>query len=150
MIFIYRHGEKAPTSNCLSAMGMVRGECIGKIHARDECAFYTIAPVPPYKHIAPIQTASVACTVACKNLTVLPNYIAIPRVHWGRILVVVWYHGEIGTALENIAEKVKTAETRLHSEDRSVSKDQLDAMQQLAARYHVQLEQIKETKILPL
>lgn len=100
MIFIYRHGEKANASNCLSALGIVRGEHIGKTHARDECAFYTMAPVPPYKHIAPIQTASVACTVACKNLTVLPNYTAIPRGHFGRILVVVWYHGEIGAALD--------------------------------------------------
>lgn len=95
MIYMYRHGEKTKSSNCLSDMGIHRGELIGKIHLADECNVYTVAPAIPYKHVAPIQTASVACTVMHKTLHVLSHYTDVPRNHDSRTYVVVWHRGEI-------------------------------------------------------
>ena len=102
MIYIYRHGEKTRSSNCLSDMGIHRGELIGKIHLPDECNVYTVAPTPPYKHVAPVQTASVACTVMNKTLHVLPDYTGVPCYHHSRTYVVVWHHGEIPAIMRHL------------------------------------------------
>lgn len=124
MIYIIRHQQGDINTNCLSLSGVQNTKRIADIllkkinHGQCFRSVYTVLP-DTYKHIRPIQTASLLCSymnrrlccysvVTCKNTHVIvSDLLTISDLKLLDILI-VWHHGDIGNLVNALVPEHET------------------------------------------
>lgn len=124
MIYIIRHQQGEHNTNCLSSSGVRHTKRIADILLKkinhNQCfrSVYTLLP-EAYKHIRPIQTASLLCSymnrqsccysvVTCKNTQVIANDLL--KISDLKLLdiIIVWHHGDMGNLVDALVPYYKT------------------------------------------
>lgn len=124
MIYVIRHQEGAPMSNCLSKQGLENTRRIGTFFSRkhklqNNDVFKTVYTITPhaFKHVRPIQTASMLCShlngafydakfsvMLCEShaemIADLTRFRNIDHLD----IIVVWHHGDIPRLVDCICD----------------------------------------------
>lgn len=101
MIFVYRHGEKNPNSNCLSDVGTHKSRMIANQHRDSPCVVYTMRPIED-KHVAPLQTASNICTILDQSLFLIDDVSMLPYYYESEMdMLIVWHHSDMNRVLKH-------------------------------------------------
>lgn len=121
MIYIIRHQEGHASDNCLSEKGLKNTQKIAKrfkMFNDISCFFKTVYTVQPYdyKHVRPIQTASLLCTYmnseqdrlsvrTCQNAQEITDDLikscALPCYD----VIMVWNHGDMESLVRTLIGK---------------------------------------------
>jgi hypothetical protein len=111
MIYVIRHQEGEPFSNCLSRRGLARTRAIAKDFKRllknPLKYIHTCAPLG-FAHARPFQTASVMCTELHDTFSVYAHVDTddlVRDLFTDYDTVIVWHHGEIPDLVRQIGER---------------------------------------------
>ena len=102
MIYIFRHQEGERHTNCLSKKGIRDSYYLTKMTKplRTDVYIYTMMPTFHGKHVRPIQTATIMCTVMKKSLNLLEKDDIFPSNMDRCNHIIIWNHNGIPKILQ--------------------------------------------------